>query len=127
MAEGLLFPRQHRLLQEPVYVRKEDIENDCPPVFHPRRFSDPVSPLNDSLIDQTRMLAAAVKLIDERGLRILSVDADRSRNKRVLVEYSRKECDALEGVEVARQGGFSHWSANRFGVEIRWCIPVEAA
>ncbi len=101
-------------------------DEGVPAVFNPRRFTDPCSPLNDDLHDQTRLLASAVEMIDRLGLEILSVEADRSRNKRVLVTYSRA-CDALGGVEVARQGGYSHWSAHRFGVEIRWAIPMEAA
>lgn len=100
--------------------------HDTPAVFRPRRFSDPVSPLNDDLHDQTRLLAAAVEMIDRLGLQILSVEADRTRNRRIQVIHS-PEVDALGGVEVARQNGWSHWSANRFGVEIRWCIPMEAA
>ena len=98
----------------------------APDVFTHRRLGDSVSPLNDELHDTTRLLAEAVRMIDQLGLKIISVDADRSRNKRVLVSYSR-ECDALEGVEYKRQGGYSHWCANRFGVEIQWCIPAEAA
>lgn len=100
--------------------------NATPAVFHPRRFSDPVSPLNDGIHDETRMLLSAIALVDRHGLKIISVDADRARNKRILVSHSR-ECDALEGIEVARQNGASHWAANRYGVEIRWVIPMEAA
>lgn len=99
---------------------------NIPSVFHPRRFSGPVSPLNDGIHDETRMLPSAVALVDKLGLKIISVDADRGRNKRILVSYSR-ECDALDGVEVARQNGASHWAATRYGVEIRWVIPMEAA
>lgn len=101
------------------------LEN-IPSAFPPRRFSDPVSPLNDGIHDETRMLLSAVELVDKLGLKIISVDADRSRNKRILVSYS-SECDALEGVEVARQNSASHWAATRYGVEIRWVIPMEAA
>lgn len=100
--------------------------NSAPAGFRPRRFTDPVSQLNDDIHDTTRRLTQAVEMVDRLGLKILSVDADRARNKRILVTHSR-ECDALGGVEVARQSGCSHWSANRFGVEIRWCIPLEAA
>lgn len=100
--------------------------------FHPRtppgsagfrRFSDPVSPLNDGLHDQTRLLAEAVKMVDGLGLRIIAVEADRARNKRIQVSYSY-ECDALDAVEVARDGLWSHWAVNHRGVEIRWCVPV---
>lgn len=119
----LLRSRSH---PHPVFVSKADIEADHPHVFKPHRFSDPVSPLNDGIHDETRMLLNAVELVDKLGLKIISVDADRSRNKRILVSYSR-ECDALEGVEVARQNGASHWAATRYGVEIRWVIPMEAA
>ncbi len=105
-------------------VRPEPVET--PAVFHPRRFSDPVSDLNAEVHDRARLLAQAVEMVDRLGLRILAVEADRTRNSRVMVMYA-PECDALEGVEVARQGGFNHWCATRFGVEIRWCIPMEAA
>lgn len=91
-----------------------------------RRFSDPVSPLNEELHDQARLLAAAVETVDRMGLKIISVEADHARNRRIYVAHT-PECEALEGVEVARQNGWSHWAANRFGVEIRWCMPVEAA
>jgi hypothetical protein len=96
------------------------------PQFHPRRFTDPVSQLNDEIHDTTRRLANAVEMIDGLGIRIIAVEADRARNRRIQVAYSR-ECNALEAVEVTRDAIWSHWCANRFGVEIRWCIPVEAA
>lgn len=98
----------------------------APAVFRPRRFTDSVSDLNANVYDKSRLLAQVVEMVDRLGLQILSVEAERSRNSRILVSYSR-ECDALEGVEFMRQGGYSHWCATRFGVEIRWCIPVEAA
>lgn len=123
---GLPFPRGIYSLPEPVFVRKDDLVNDIPPVYRQHRFSDPVGPLNEEIHDATRMLLQAIALVDELGLQILSVDADRSRNKRILVRYCR-QCDALEGVEVMRQGGVSHWAATRYGVEIRWCVEMEAA
>jgi hypothetical protein len=113
-------------MNDTVFGRMAFPTRDDPAVFKPRRFSDPVSPLNDGIHDETRLLLAAVELVDGLGLKIIAVDADRGRNKRILVSYSR-ECDALEGVEVARQAGASHWAANRFGTEIRWVIPMEAA
>ncbi len=97
---------------------------DTPAVFRPRRFSDPVSDLNATLYDKARLLAATVETIDRLGLQILSVEADRARNSRVLVVNS-PECDALDGVEIMRTQGYSHWCANRFGVEIRWCILIQ--
>lgn len=93
-------------------------------LFKPRRFSDPVSPLNDKVYDKARLLAQVVEMIDGLGIEIMNVDADRVRNSRVQVAPSR-QCDALEGVEFKRQNGFSHWVANRFGVEIVWCFPVQ--
>ncbi|MHB1053494.1 MAG: hypothetical protein ACYCZT_10555 [Thiobacillus sp.] len=93
-------------------------------LFKPRRFSDPVSPLNDKVYDKARLLAQVVEMIDGLGIEIMNVDADRVRNSRVQVAPSR-QCDALEGVEFKRQNGYSHWVANRFGVEIVWCIPVQ--
>lgn len=105
-------------------VNKEALNDD--PIFRPRRFSDPVSPLNEDIHDETRLLLSAIALVDKLGLKIISIDADRSRNKRILVGYSH-ECDALDGVEVARHNGASHWAATRHGVEIRWVIPMEAA
>ena len=50
------------------------LEN-IPSAFPPRRFSDPVSPLNDGIHDETRMLLSAVELVDKLGLKIISVDA----------------------------------------------------
>lgn len=108
-----------------VAVSTEDMLND-PGVFRPRRFSDEVSPLNDGIHDEARLLLSAIALIDKLGLKIIAVDADRSRNKRVLVEYCRA-CEALEGVEIMRAPDASHWAATRHGVEIRWVIQMEAA
>jgi hypothetical protein len=99
---------------------------DEPAVFRPRRFSDPVSELNAHVYDKSRLLAQVVEMVDKLGLQILAVEADRTRNSRIMV-MNAPECETLEGVEVARQGGFSHWAATRFGVEIRWCIQMEAA
>lgn|SRR5512139_423667 len=101
--------------------------HDSPAVFRRRRFSDPVSQLNDDIHGITRSLALAVEMVDRLGIRIIAVEADRARNRRIQVVYS-PECNALEeAVEVARNAVWSHWCANRFGVEIRWCIHVEAA
>lgn len=99
---------------------------DTPAVFTRRRFSDPVSDLNAAIHDRARLLASAVEMVDGLGLQILSVEADGSRNSRILVANS-PECDALDGVEIMRAQGYSHWSASRFGVEIRWCVLVQEA
>lgn len=100
--------------------------HDIPSCFRRRRFSDPVSDLNAHVHDKTRLLAQTVEMVDRLGLKIMSVEADSRRNS-VIHVVSSAGCDALDGVEVARQNGYSHWCANRFGVEIRWCIPVDAA
>lgn len=100
--------------------------HSVPDVFRPRRFSDPVSPLNDDVHDTARRLTHAIEMLDYLGIRIMAVEADRARNRRIQVAYSR-ECDRLDGVEVMRTALWSHWCAHRHGVEIRWCIPVEAA
>jgi hypothetical protein len=97
-----------------------------PAINRPRRFSDPVSPLNCDIHDSARLLANAVELVDQLELEIISIEADNSRNQRILVVYSRA-CDALEGAETLRRAGWSHWVSNRFGVEIRWCFPTTEA
>lgn len=97
---------------------------DTPAVFTRRRFSDPVSDLNAAVHDKARLLAQAVEMVDGLGLKIVSVEADRTRNSRITVMHA-PECDALDGLQVARQDGYSHWCSNRFGVEIRWCIQIE--
>lgn len=99
---------------------------NTPGVFRSRRFSDPVSPLNESIHDAARTLARAIEMVDGLGLQIISVEAERSRNRRIHVTYSAA-CDALDGVETRRNAEWSHWTANRFGVEIRWCIPSREA
>ena len=98
---------------------------DMPAAFTPRRFSDPVSDLNATLYDKARLLAATVETIDRLGLQIVSVEADRTRNSRVIVMHHPERCAPLGGVEVARDAGYSHWCVNRFGVEIRWCILIQ--
>ena len=107
-------------------MRNAVLHTNTPAVFHPRRFSDPVSAINSDLHDAARTLASAVEMVDRLGLKILSVEADHHRNRRIQVIYSA-ECTALEGVEIARHPGWSVWAANRFGVEIRWVIPMKAA
>lgn len=97
---------------------------DDPLVFRPRRFSDPVSDLNAIVFDRARQLGMVVEMIDRLGIEIMRVEAERTRNIRVQVAYG-PECDVLEGVEVKRADGWSHWCANRYGVEIVWCIPVQ--
>lgn len=95
-----------------------------PAVFHPRRAQ--VSTLNDTMHDKARMLASAIEMVDRMEIEIIAVEADRARNNIIQVAYS-DACDALHGVEVGRTSGFSHWCANRNGVEIRWCIHLGAA
>lgn len=99
---------------------------NTPAVFRQRRFSDPVSPLNESIHDTARTLAQAVEMVDGLGLQIISVEAERSRNKRFHVTYSAA-CDALNGVETKRNAEWTHWTANRFGVEIIWCVATREA
>lgn len=105
-------------------MRNAVIHTNTPAVFRPRRFSDPVSPLNETIHDTARALAQAVAMVDGLGLQIINVEAERNRNKRIHIVYSR-ECAALDAVETSRNAEWSHWTANRFGVEIRWCIPAQ--
>lgn len=107
-------------------MRNAVLHTDTPAVFRPRRFSDPVSQLNQDVHDTTRRLTQAIEMVDGLGIRIIAVEADRIRNRRIQVAHSR-ECNALDAVEISRDAVWSHWCANRFGVEIRWCVPVEAA
>lgn len=107
-------------------MRNAVIHTNTPAVFRPRRFSDPVSSLNENIHDAARALAQAVAMVDGLGLQIICVEAERNRNKRILVTYG-PECAALEGVETKRNAEWSHWCANRFGVEIIWCIPTQEA
>lgn len=99
---------------------------NTPGVFHSRRLSDPVSPLNETIHDSARVLLQAVERVDALGLHIMSITAECYYNKRIHVAYS-PECAALDGVETSRSAGWSHWNANRFGVEILWCIPTQEA
>lgn len=85
----------------------------------PRRFGDPVSDMNAEVHDAARLLVAAVDTLDRLGIPVITVQADRRRNQRVMVEYCRA-CDALEGVEFRSGGEWSTWTANRYGIEIRW-------
>lgn len=111
-------------MNAPVFGRMATPTCDDPAVFrNRRRFTDPCSELNSDLHDAARMLAAAVELVDGLGLEILTVEADRQRNRRILVKHSPL-CAALEGVEYKRGAEWSHWTASHFGVEIRWCVPV---
>lgn len=106
-----------------------DEPKDLPDVtkaFHRRRFSDPVSDLNAMVYDKARLLEQAVRMVDDLGIHIISAEAGINFNNSLLVSYS-PACDVLEGVEVKRINGNSHWCANRFGTEIKWVIPVEAA
>lgn len=117
--------RPKQLDDAPCVTRSQIDTDDAPDVFR-RRFTDPVSALNDTVFDGARMLVKAVEMVDRLGLEIIAIDADRSRNKRVQVRYSRA-CDELEGAETSRQNGVIHWTANRYGVEIVWCKQMEAA
>lgn len=122
-----LKPIRTKLLADAPCVTQLQIDDDpLPSVFHPRRFSDSVSDLNAHVYDKSRLLEQAVKMVDGLGIRIISAEAGINFNNAVLVAYSR-ECDALDGVEVKRINGNSHWCANRFGTEIRWIVPMDAA
>lgn len=83
------------------------------------RFGDPLNPANCDIHDAARGLVAAVETLDRLGISIVSIEADRLRNQRVVVEYS-KACDALGGVETVSGPYWSQWTANRYGIEIRW-------
>lgn len=107
-------------------MRNAVLHQAPPNVFRMRRFTDPVSPLNDDLHDTARSLIHAIELLDHLGIEIMSVEADRTRNRRIQVVPGR-EVSRLDGVEITRTAQWSHWCANRHGVEIRWCVPVEAA
>ena len=85
----------------------------------PRRSGDGLSPANAEIHDSPRLLVEAVDTLDRLGLSVITVQADRRRNKRVMVEYS-PACDALDGVACMSNPAFTTWSANRYGIEIRW-------
>lgn len=89
----------------------------------PHRFDDPISPPNVDIFDTARGLVQAVALLDRLGIEVVTVQADRRRNQRVMVEYCRA-CDKLEGVECQRSAEWSTWTANRYGIEIRWMRPA---
>ncbi len=118
--------RPVQLADAPCVTRAQLDDEPLPAVFHPRRFSDSVSDLNAHVYDKSRLLAQAVKMVDDLGIRIISAEAGINFNNAVLVDYSRA-CDALDGVEVKRINGNSHWCAHRYGTDIRWVLPVEAA
>lgn len=88
-------------------------------VCRPHRFGDPLNPANEDIHDAARLLVAAVATLDRLGIRIVSIEADRLRNQRVVVDYS-PACDDLGGVETVSGPYWSHWTANRYGIEIRW-------
>lgn len=88
------------------------------------RFSDPISEMNGDIRDAARGLVAAVQVLDQRGIEVISIEADHKRNQRVMVAYS-PECDALEGVAFLRGPVWTQWTANRFGIEIRWMRPTD--
>jgi hypothetical protein len=85
----------------------------------PRRLGDAVSEINADVHDAARLLVAAVDVLDRLGIPVVTVQADRRRNQRVIVEHCQA-CDQLGGVEVMRCPDFTLWTANRFGIEIRW-------
>lgn len=92
----------------------------------PHRFGDPMNPGNNDIHDAARGLVAAVAVLDRLGIAVVSVEADRLRNQRVVVEYS-KACDALDGVEIVSGPYWSQMTAHRYGIEIRWMRMKEPA
>lgn len=90
----------------------------------PRRLSDPLNPSNFDIHDAARGLVVAVELVDQMGIEVIRIEADRRRNQRVFVAYC-PACDRLEGVETSRSPDYSLWTANRFGIEIRWMRQPE--
>lgn len=91
----------------------------------PRRFGDAVSDANADVHDAARLLVEAVDTLDRLGLAVITVQADRHRNKRVMVMYS-PACDALDGVACMTNPDFTMWTANLHGIEIRWMRPSSA-
>lgn len=85
----------------------------------PHRFGDPISPPNTDIHDAARLLVSAVSTLDRLGFDVVSIEADRRRNQRVVVEYC-KACDALDGIAFIRGPVWTQWTANRYGIEIRW-------
>lgn len=85
----------------------------------PRRLGDPINPANNDIHDAARGLIVAVDTLDRLGIIVISIEADRRRNQRVVVEYS-PACDQLGGVETISGPECGHWTAIRYGIEIRW-------
>lgn len=90
-----------------------------------RRADDPVSPTNADMLDQSRLLQEAVRLVDHMGLAIVSAEAQASpRNQRIQVMDQGPDAMRTlfpDAVEQRRTPGWSVWVINRYGVEIRWC------
>lgn len=90
----------------------------------PRRLGDPMNPVNEDIHDAARGLVVAVGLVDQMGIEVIRIEADRRRNQRVFVAYS-PACDRLGGVMTSSSPDYSLWTANRFGIEIRWMRQPE--
>ena len=90
-----------------------------------RRVGDEVSPINADMLDQSRLLQEAVRMVDHMGLSIVSAEAQASpRNQRIQVMDQGPEGMLKlfpDAVEQRRTPGWSVWVTNRYGVEIRWC------
>lgn len=97
-----------------------------PAVFRPRRFSDPVSPLNEAVYDRARMVQSAIAMLDHLAVEIIMVSVDGLRNPIILVKPTRA-CQTLDAALVRRDADGEKWVANRFGCEIHWYVPKEVA
>lgn len=80
-----------------------------------------VAPRNQAVHEAAGQLPAAIERLDRMGLEITSVEADRRRNRRVLVSHG-DACAQLDGALVSRGPGWEVWGANLDGVEVRWLV-----
>lgn len=90
-----------------------------------RRFGDAISPLNERIHDEARLLLADIALADRLGLEI--INAEIGYPKRHLLVFYGPACTGLGGEQILLTDDGRYMEGKINGTVFRWLEPLEEA
>lgn len=95
-------------------------------IAHPmRRVGDAISPINERMYDDARLLLTDIAVADRLGLEVISFDSNPT-GRSLFVAWG-PACAALGGKQAGLSDDSRYMRAEYCGAVFRWFEPLEAA